>query len=277
MTESTRQSIQPDDLKAFCTAAMVQAGLSQEDAELSAHVFVSTDTWGTFTHGTRQIRGLMQNARRGRLVATAQEKIVAEGPSWAIIDACDGMPPAISYRAVELAIAKARQSGMCYIGIRGSSHYGAAGFYANMIAENDMIGLSMCNVEPCMTVPGGKSRVLGTNPIAYAAPTGTDRTVMLDIATSAVAATKIFAAKNEGRDIPDTWLVDEDGIPTTDPTEFPEKGAQLPMAGHKGYGLAVLVELLTATLSGAAMMSGVHSWGRGHGRAFKPRSCLYRH
>ena len=260
MTESTRQSIQPDDLKAFCTAAMVKAGLSAEDAELSAHVFVSTDTWGTFTHGTRQIRGLMQNARRGRLVATAQEKIVAEGPSWAIIDACDGMPPAISYRAVELAIAKARKSGMCYIGIRGSSHYGAAGFYANMIAENDMIGLSMCNVEPCMTVPGGKSRVLGTNPIAYAAPTGTDRTVMLDIATSAVAATKIFAAKNEGRDIPDTWLVDEDGIPTTDPTEFPEKGAQLPMAGHKGYGLAVLVELLTATLSGAAMMSGVHSW-----------------
>ena len=111
-----------------------------------------------------------------------------------------------------------------------------------------------------MTVPGGKSRVLGTNPIAYAAPTGTDRTVMLDIATSAVAATKIFAAKNEGREIPDTWLVDEDGIPTTDPTEFPEKGAQLPMAGHKGYGLAVLVELLTATLSGAAMMSSVQSW-----------------
>ena len=260
MTESTRRNIRPDDLKAFCTAAMVKAGLSQEDAQLSAHVFVTTDTWGTFTHGTRQIRGLMQNARRGRLVATAREKVVGEGPSWAIIDACDGMPPAISCRAVERALAKARQSGMCYIGIRGSSHYGAAGFYANMIAENDMIGLSMCNVEPCMTVPGGKSRVLGTNPIAYAAPTGTERTVMLDIATSAVAATKIFAAKNEGRSIPDTWLVDEEGIPTTDPSEYPEKGAQLPMAGHKGYGLAVLVELLTATLSGAAMMGGVHSW-----------------
>ncbi|MYA24110.1 MAG: Ldh family oxidoreductase, partial [Gemmatimonadetes bacterium] len=101
MTESTRQNIQPDDLKAFCTAAMVKAGLSQEDAALSAHVFVTTDTWGTFTHGTRQIRGLMQNARRGRLVATAKEKIVAEGPSWAIIDACDGMPPSISYRSVE--------------------------------------------------------------------------------------------------------------------------------------------------------------------------------
>ena len=252
--------LKAEDLKTFCVAAMVDAGLTQEDAELSAEVFVKTDTWGTFTHGTRQIRGLMKNARRGRLVAQAKEKIVNQGPSWAIIDACDGMPPAISYRAVELALKKAGESGMCYIGIRGSSHYGAAGFYSNMIAENGMVGMSFCNVEPCMTVPGGKSRILGTNPIAWAAPTGGGRTVMLDIATSAVAATKIFAAKNEGRNIPDTWLVDDEGVPTTNPNEFPEKGSQLPMAGHKGYGLAVLVEILTATMSGAAMMSGVQSW-----------------
>ena len=255
-----RKPIQAENLKAFCKAAMVKAGLSDEDAALSADVFVTTDTWGTFTHGTRQIRGLMKNARRGRLVAQAKEKIVNEGPSWALIDACDGMPPSISCRAVELALKKAGETGMCYIGIRGSSHYGAAGFYSNMIAERGMIGLSFCNVEPCMTVPGGKSRILGTNPIAWAAPLGTDRTVMLDIATSAVAATKIFAAKNEGREIPDTWLVDEEGIPTTNPNDYPEKGSQLPMAGHKGYGLAVFVEILTATLSGAAMMSGVQSW-----------------
>ena len=252
--------IQAKDLEAFCIAAMTKNGLSQEDAELSAHVFVKTDTWGTFTHGTRQLRGLMTNARSGRLVASAKEEVVAQGPSWAIIDAKDGMPPAISYRAVQTGIEKAKETGMAYIGIRGSSHYGAAGFYANMIAENGMFGMSMCNVEPCMTVPGGKSRILGTNPIAYAAPTGGERTIMLDIATSAVAATKIFAAKNEGRSIPDTWLVDEEGLPTTDPSIYPEKGAQLPMAGHKGYGLAVFVEILTAVLSGSAMMSAVHSW-----------------
>lgn len=252
--------IKIENLEAFCVAAMVDGGLSQEDAELSAKVFVTTDSWGTFTHGTRQIRGLMKNARRGRLVADAKENIVNEGPSWAIIDACDGMPTSISYRAVELALKKAGETGMCYIGVRGSSHFGAAGFYSNMIAEGGMLGMSFCNVEPCMTVPGGKSRILGTNPIAWAAPTGTNRTIMLDIATSAVAATKIFAAKNEGREIPDTWLVDDDGVPTTSPNEFPEKGSQLPMAGHKGYGLAVLVEILTATMSGAAMMSAVQSW-----------------
>lgn len=255
-----KKRINANNLEKFCIEAMIQSGLNQQDAELSARVFVTTDTWGTFTHGTRQIRGLMNNARRGRLVADAKETIVAEGPSWAIIDANDGMPPAISCRAVDVAISKARITGMAYVGVRRSSHYGAAGYYANMIAENDMFGMSMCNVEPCMTVPGGKSRILGTNPIAYAAPTGTSRTIMLDVATSAVAATKIFAAKNEGRSIPDTWLVDENGIPTTDPTIYPESGAQLPMAGHKGYGLAVFVEILTSVLTGSAMMSGVHSW-----------------
>ena len=247
-------------LEAFCVAAMTQAGIGREDAELSARVFVTTDTWGTFTHGTRQIRGLMKNARRGRLVAAAREKIVAEGPSWAIIDAGHGMPPAISCRAALLAVEKARQTGIAYAGIRGSSHFGAAGYYANLIAEQGLFGMAMCNVEPCMTVPGARSRILGTNPIAYAAPTGTGRAIMLDIATSAVAATKIFAAKTEGRSIPDTWLVDDAGVPTTDPTIYPERGAQLPMAGHKGYGLAVLVEILTAVLTGSAMMGQVRSW-----------------
>jgi ureidoglycolate dehydrogenase (NAD+) len=260
MANNDSATIHPNDLEAFCVAALSKAGLSEEDAKLTAKVFVTTDTWGTFTHGSRQIRGLLKNARSGRLKLEAREKIVTEGPAWAIIDACDGMPPSISYRAVELAIRKARETGMAYVGIRGSSHYGAAGFYANMIAEHGMLGLSMCNVEPCMTVPGGKAKMLGTNPIAYAAPTGTEHTVMLDIATSAVAATKIFAARNEGRSIPDTWLVDENGVPTTDPNHYPEKGAQLPMAGHKGYGLAVLVEILTAVMTGSAMMSQVQSW-----------------
>ena len=249
-----------EELEALCVAAMATAGIVREDAELSARVFVTTDTWGTFTHGTRQIRGLLKNARRGRLVAQAREQIVAEGASWAMVDARDGLPPAISCRASMLAVEKARRTGMAYVGVRGSSHFGAAGYYANLIAEHDMFGMAMCNVEPCMTVPGARSRILGTNPIAWAAPTGTARTLMLDIATSAVAATKIFAAKTEGRSIPDTWLGDDAGTPTTAPTIYAERGAQLPMAGHKGYGLAVLVEILTAVLTGSAMMGEVHSW-----------------
>ena len=236
------------------------SGLNEEDARLTAEVLVTTDTLGTFTHGTRQLRGLLKNIRTGRLSATAHEEIAAEGPAWAIVDAHYAMPPAVSYRSMELAMRKAKACGIGYVGVKHSSHYGAAGFYANLASQHDMFGLSMCNVDPCMTVPGSKAKVLGTNPIAYAAPAGEEKPVYLDIATSAVAATKIFSAKALGKPIPDNWLVDEDGMPTSDPSQYPLKGAQLPMAGHKGYGLAVMVEILTAVLTGAAVMSGVSSW-----------------
>jgi len=250
----------PQDLAAFCIEAMRVSGLNDEDARLTATVLVTTDTLGTFTHGTRQLRGLLKNLRAGRLSATAHEEIVAEGPAWAIVDAHYAMPPAVSYRSMELAMRKAKACGIAYVGVKHSSHYGAAGFYANLAAQHDMFGMSMCNVDPCMTVPGSKGKVLGTNPIAYAAPAGEEKPVYLDIATSAVAATKIFSAKALGKSIPDNWLVDEDGMPTTDPSQYPAKGAQLPMAAHKGYGLAVMVEILTAVLTGSAIMSGVSSW-----------------
>jgi ureidoglycolate dehydrogenase (NAD+) len=256
----TGTRVMAQDLSAFCMEAMGRSGLREEDARLTAEVLVTTDLMGTFTHGTRQLRGLLKNMRAGRLSASAHEEVVAEGPTWAIVDAHYAMPPAISYRCMELAMKKAGECGVGFVGVRHSSHFGAAGFYANMAARRDMIGLAMCNVDPCMTVPGAKGKVLGTNPIAYAAPAGILPTVFLDIATSAVAATKIFAAKALGQRIPDTWLVDDEGMPTTDPSIYPEHGAQLPMAGHKGYGLAVLVEILSAVLTGAAMLSQVKSW-----------------
>lgn len=259
-TPSNGARVMAQDLTAFCIAAMRTAGLNEEDARLTAEVLVSTDTLGTFTHGTRQLRGLLKNIRAGRLSATAHEEIVGEGPAWAIVDAHYAMPPAVSYRSMELAMRKAKACGIAYVGVRHSSHYGAAGFYANLAAQHDMFGMSMCNVDPCMTVPGSKGKVLGTNPIAYAAPAGEEKHIYLDIATSAVAATKIFSAKALGKSIPDNWLVDEDGQPTTDPSQYPLKGAQLPMAGHKGYGLAVMVEILTAVLTGSAVMSEVSSW-----------------
>jgi LDH2 family malate/lactate/ureidoglycolate dehydrogenase len=252
--------VRAEDLAAFCIGAMRKSGLNEEDAALTAEVLVTTDTLGTFTHGTRQLRGLLKNVREGRLNARAAEEVVAEGPAWAIVDAHYAMPPAVSYRCMKLAMRKAQESGIAYVGVRHSSHYGAAGFYANLAAQGGMIGMSMCNVDPCMTVPGSRGKVLGTNPIAWAAPAGAERSVYLDIATSAVAATKIFSAKALGKQVPADWIVDEDGMPTTDPTVYPERVAQLPMAGHKGYGLAMWVEVLTAVLTGAAMLGQVKSW-----------------
>ena len=258
MEASARVNAQ--DLTAFCITAMRKSGVNEEDARLTAEVLITTDMMGTFTHGSRQLRGLMQNVRSGRLNAAAHEEIVADGPAWAIVNAHHAMPPAVSYRCMELAMRKAQACGIAYVGVQHSSHFGAAGYYANQAARQDMIGLAMCNVDPGVTAPGSCGKVMGTNPIAYGAPAGDERPVSLDIATSAVAASKLYAAQALGKSIPDTWMVDDDGLPTTDPTGYPARGALLPMAGHKGYGLAVLVEILTAVLSGAAIMSQVKSW-----------------
>jgi ureidoglycolate dehydrogenase (NAD+) len=250
----------PKDLEAFCVEAMRRCGLREEDARITAEVLTTTDTWGVHTHGARQLRGLMKNVHQGRLNPEAKPEVVAEGPGWATIDGHYAMPMRSSWEGMSLAITKAREAGIAYVGVKHSSHFGAAGYYAVMAAQADTIGLSMCNVDPCMTIPGARGRVLGTNPFAYAVPAGEEKPVWLDIATSTVAATKVMAAKATGKAIPENWLVDDDGVPTTDPSAFPERGALLPMAGHKGYGLAVLVEVLTAVLSGAAIMSEVKSW-----------------
>ncbi|HUX19224.1 MAG TPA: Ldh family oxidoreductase [Acidithiobacillus sp.] len=252
--------IQAQDLKNYCVAAMLKAGLSPEDAELTAEVLVTTDTWGTYTHGTRQLRGLLKNIRNGRLDAQAKIEIVSEGLAWAMVDGHYVMPPATSCRAMELAIRKAKVTGMGYVGVKHSSHFGAAGYYAVMAAQQGLIGLSMCNLDPVMVVPGSRGRAIGNNPLAYAVPAEPGRPVFLDIALSTVAGTRIYNAQLEGKTIPDNWMVDDEGLPTTDPSGFPTRGAQLPMAGHKGYGLAVLVEALSAVLTGAAIASQVKSW-----------------
>jgi ureidoglycolate dehydrogenase (NAD+) len=258
--ELSRIRVFPKDLENFCVEAMLKSGIRDDDARITADVLVTTDTYGVHTHGTKQLRTLLKNFRAGRLDSKAVPEVVAEGPSWAIVDGHYAMPMATSHMAMELAIEKARVTGIAYVGVRQSSHFGAAGYYANMAAEKDMIGLSMCNVDPCMTVPGARGKILGTNPIAYSVPAGREKPIFLDIATSTVAASKVFAARALGKKIPDNWLVDDEGVPTTDPSHYPESGALLPMAGYKGYGLALLVEILTGALTGAAMLHQVQSW-----------------
>jgi ureidoglycolate dehydrogenase (NAD+) len=257
----TWKRVMPNDLRDFCDAAMVKCGLTPQDATLSAGIFTTTDAWGTHSHGTRQIRGLMRNVRDGRIDPRATPAIVGEGPAWAVVDGRRAMPTVVSSWSMEQAMRKAKEAGIGYVGVRGSNHFGAAGCYATMALKHDMIGMAMTNTDPWMTVPGGRSPVLGTNPIAFVVPAGEERPIFLDIATSEAAVTKVLIAKALGKAVPEGWLVDEDGLPSTDPSQYPEKRALLPMAPtHKGYGLALLVETLTAALSGAAMLSQVGFW-----------------
>ena len=249
-----------EDLHALCVAAMLRAGMRESDSVTTADVLVTTDTWGVFTHGTKQLRPLLRHMRDGGLDARATPQVVDEGPAWAHIDGCFAMPPVTAVMAMQTAIHKAHSGGVAFCGVMHSSHFGAAGYYAMMAAKRNLIGLAMTNVDPFMTVPGAKGRVLGTNPITYAIPTGSERPVFLDMATSTVAASKVFAASALGKPIPDTWIVDREGWPTTDPAQLMAGGAMQPMAGYKGYGIALLIEIMAGVLTGAAFMDDLKTW-----------------
>lgn len=262
-------------LEAFCINALRTAGVSEDNARATAEILVLTDTWGVFTHGTKNLRGYIRRIRGGGIRRNAQPKIVREGPAWAIVDADSGLGMIGSTFAMRTAIAKARSAGIGYVGVRNSCHFGAAGCYAAMAASENMIGLAMANDTPTMTVPGGRGLILGNNPFACAIPTGEKNPILLDIAMSVVAGGKVFAAAALGQKIPETWMVDSEGKPTTDPTLFPHAGALQPMADHKGYGLALMIETLSAILTGASIAGHVLSWSfsdaslaTGHGAAF---------
>jgi LDH2 family malate/lactate/ureidoglycolate dehydrogenase len=268
-------TISPDDLTDFCVRALGAAGVSDADAWTTADVLVTTDTMGVFTHGTKSLRGYLRRLRAGGLRADARPAITAEGPAWAIVDGGSALGMVAATFAMQTAIDKAAGAGIAYVGVRNTCHFGAAGFYAHLATLRDMVGVAMANDIPTVSAPGSRGAVTGSNPLACAIPAGQERPILLDMAISTVAGGKVYAARNEGRAIPDNWIVGPDGQPSTDSALFPEQAALTPMAGHKGYGLALLIESLAALATGAAMTWQVRNWIQsdpssptGHGAAF---------
>jgi ureidoglycolate dehydrogenase (NAD+) len=248
------------DLSDFCVAALRKCGVREEDARTTAEVLVTTDTYGVFTHGVKALRGYVKRLRAGGLVADAVPRIDREGPAWAIVDGQSALGMVTSVLAMNTAIAKAKTTGVAYVGVRNSCHFGAAGYYVNMAAKANMIGLAMANDYPSMAVLGAKKAVLGTNPFAYAVPAGEFEPIFLDIASSTVAGGKVRIAQMKNQKVPDTWMVDTEGVPTTDPFLYPHAAFLLPFAGHKGYGIAMMIENLAGVLTGTGAMYDLHNW-----------------
>lgn len=268
-------SISIAGLHRFTVEALGRAGLSETDAASSAEVLVTTDRWGIYTHGTKSLNGYLRRLYAGGLNPRAQPRVVTDGPAWAIIDGQSALGMVTSRLAMQTAAARAASQGIAYVGVRNSCHFGAAGFYAWMAAREGLIGIAMANDIPSVTAPGARGAVTGTNPLAYAIPANRHPPIILDMAISTVAGGKVMAAKALGQPIPDHWIVDRQGRPTTDPAKFLDGGALLPMGGHKGYGLALLIEALSGFVSGAASTWGIKSWvladpalPTGHGAAF---------
>ncbi|MEO6435952.1 MAG: Ldh family oxidoreductase [Tepidisphaeraceae bacterium] len=268
-------TIAPDDLTKFCVRALRAAGVNDADARTTADVLVTTDAMGVFTHGTKSLRGYLRRLRAGGLRADGRPAITAQGAAWALVDGNSTLGMVTATFAMRTAIDKAASAGIAYVGVRNTCHFGAAGYYAHLAVSRDMVGIAMANDIPTVAAPGSRGAVTGSNPLAYAVPAGEERPILLDMATSTVAGGKVYVARATGRPIPDNWIVGPDGLPTTDGTLFPEQSALTPMSGHKGYGLALLIESLSALATGAAMTWQVRNWIQrdpslptGHGAAF---------
>jgi ureidoglycolate dehydrogenase (NAD+) len=269
------QVISIDNLSEFCIGVLRACGVGEADSRVTAQILTTTDAWGVFTHGTKALRGYLRRLKGGGLAPRGVPSVVTEGRGWAVVDGDSSLGMVTSTYAMDVALAKARYTGLGYVGVRNSCHFGAAGAYAAQAARSGFIGLAMANDIPSVAAPGSRGAVTGSNPLAYAVPAGRHHPLMLDMSIATVAGGKVYAARERGEPIPATWLIDDQGRPTDDPQAYPEHSTLTPAAGHKGFGLALLIETLAGALTGAAMTARVGSWLAGdlsapthHGAAF---------
>jgi len=245
-------------LHKLVAAVAEKAGMPPADARILADSLIHANLIGVDTHGVTRLAIYVKRIKAGLINPRAEPDIRKTSPSVAVVDGRNGVGQVIGTKAMETAVEMARETGAGLVTARASQHFGTCSFYCMKAVANDMIGIAFTNAEPAMVPWGSRKAYFGTNPIALAAPTGGDFPVIIDLATSVTARGKIIAAAKKREKIPLGWAIDPDGNPTEDP-EKALVGAVLTMAGHKGYALAFMVEILTGVLSGSGFGTGVGS------------------
>ena len=252
--------IKSEILNNFCKNVLLKAGLSKEDAFTVADSLLFANLRGIDSHGIIRFPFYLKRIEVKGTNGHPQIKKIKEGPSTILLDGDNGMGQVIGAHAARLAVQKAKDTGIAIVGARGSSHYGAASYYSVLISQEKMIGFSMTGGDPVMVAWGGAKRIIGNNPFSVAVPFKKDKPIVLDISTSIVAGGKVrLAAKNKEK-IPKNWVIDKNGKSTDDPNDLSGGGALLPFGEHKGYGLAVIIEILSAVLTGAGLLGQVPLW-----------------
>jgi L-2-hydroxycarboxylate dehydrogenase (NAD+) len=263
--------VQAASLKSFCRRVFENVDVPPEDAEVTADVLVQADLRGIGSHGVARLRRYFRGIQTGQMLVRPQIKVECETATTALIDGGAGLGAPVGVRSMRKAIEKAEKMGVGFVTVRNSTHYGIAGYYAMMALEHDFIGISMTNSDVLVVPTFGRDAKLGTNPISVAVPSGAERPFVLDMATSGVPRGKIEVYKRLGKDLPLGWATDERGIATTDATRVLNNlnhragGGLLPLGGvgellggHKGYGLALLVDILCGVLPGAGYADTVY-------------------
>ena len=242
--------------KAFCRQALLNCGVKEEAAEAVADCCVMTDMMGITTHGTVNLPKYIRKMKAGGLDGTATPSVVSDGPTWARLNGENGFGMYNGRYAMDLAMAKAEQTGMAIVTVSDSGHCGACSCYSVYAAQKGYLAIAMSNTVKLMCAPGGKGNIIGNAPISYAIPRQGKHPIFMDIALSEVAKLKVVQYQKAGKPVPDGWVVDENGLPTNNPQG--NNFSMCPMSAHKGYCLAFFVETLTSVLSGGSF--DIRSW-----------------
>ncbi len=231
--------------------AMLAVGMPDVDAAKCAELMLEADLVGADAHGVFRLPQYVRRIKAGGVNPKANITVEKTAPATAMVDGDNGMGHLVMQRAADTAIALAKETGVAWVGARRSNHAGAAGVYAAMALPHDMVGIYavVANANH-MPVWGGAENILGTNPVAFAVPAGQEPPVVLDIATTVVSYGTVKATKLQGKPMPEGWMVGKDGRPLTDSAKSAE-GLLLPIGGHKGSGLAMVLGLLAGTLNAA--------------------------
>ncbi len=243
--------IQPQPLIEMCSLILEKQGIPSDQAKIIAASLVEADLRGVSSHGVIRMSIYLQRLGKGVIQSRPNVHVDYETASTAVVDGEYGMGQVVSQKAMDILFEKTKQSPVAAVSVRHSNHFGAGAYWAMQALEQDMIGIAVSNVEPLMVTPGGAAARVGNNPISIAVPAASEKPIVLDMATSVVPLGRIVAAKSKGQPIPEGWAVNSQGEPCTDPDEVINGGYLFPVGGPKGYGLAIIVDILSAVLSQA--------------------------
>ena len=253
----SEQKVFPGPLNAFATAVYMAVGMPEADAKLAADTLVQADLWGHQSHGVLRLSWYAARLKAGVCNPIAHPEIVVDAGAIAVIDGKHAMGQVLTAVAAKEAIRRAKIHGIGAVGLRNSSHFGTAMYFTLMGPPEGCVAFLSTNASPAMAPWGGRKKTVGTNPWSWAAPAGKHAPMVLDIANTSVARGKIYLARQKGQLIPEEWAINAAGAPTRDPQEAID-GIILPMAQHKGYAIAVMMDMLSGVLTGSAFGRGVY-------------------
>lgn len=256
-----------EEVHRFMVDCMMAVGTPRQPSVSLADVLVAADLRGHFTHGLQRLEMYVNDILKKVCEGGATPTILKESSSTALVDGNNGLGPVVGNFCMDLAIKKAKSEGIGWVCAKGSNHYGIAGWYAITASKQGLMGMSFTNTSSLVVPTRGKQAVLGTNPIALAAPGLKGDDFVLDMATSVVSGGKVEVAHKKQEDIPLDWALNKEGKPTTDSKEAME-GYLLPLggseiqSGYKGFGLGMLVEIFCGIMSGAPYGHKIRDWTR---------------